>query len=191
MCTVLRSRCVEFIVHILHYKVHSAMICRWGSVRTRHRNTFILFAGLLRDKHVFFLQRLRQPVALGCGDRYGYEALLDNEFHGIEGFYFTPYSQKVPSLTLQTNSAASTSRPALKKAQSLVLQATCIKLSTCNGFLLPLISSCAVPVYGYFSPYQCQLERSDHAATYAYTIANCLLSSLRKKRSSFDATPLT
>ena len=34
-----------------------------------------------------------QFLVLRC--RYGYEALLDNEFHGAEGFFFTPYSQKV------------------------------------------------------------------------------------------------
>lgn len=27
--------------------------------------------------------------------RYGYEALLDNEFHGAADFHFTPYAQKV------------------------------------------------------------------------------------------------
>lgn len=26
--------------------------------------------------------------------RYAFEALLDNEFHEAEGFFFTPYAQK-------------------------------------------------------------------------------------------------
>lgn len=35
-----------------------------------------------------------QP-GLAADDRYGYEALLDNELHGAEDFYFTPYAQRV------------------------------------------------------------------------------------------------